>query len=211
MSLDKWTYENIATATRRYAKVNDSISFSDADLNLAINQFYMFNFVLDVKPLELEDTYSFSTVSGTDTYAIDDDTIVTIRDYGSVDGYSLKIWFDYKSFYEEWTPSAIVANNRPYEALYYGGNLIMRPTPDDIYSVEIPSWVRPLELVNAIDLPTREEWGNAIALGAAMLITGQFGESDRYTFLSNLYDEAKGKIQGKAISQKSIKRIKPQW
>lgn len=211
MTLDKWTYENIAVATRRYAKVKDSVTFSDADLKLAINQYYMLDFVLDLKPLELEDTWTFSTVAGTDTQAIDDDTIVTIRDYGSIDGYYLKIWFDYKSFYEQWEPSMSIADKLPTDALYYGGSLIMRPTPDDVYDVIIPSWVRPLELVNDSDLPTREEWGNLIALGAAKLISGQFGDSTRYSFLSSLYDEAKSKIQGKSISQKSIKRRKPQW
>jgi hypothetical protein len=146
-----------------------------------------------------------------DAVALDDDTITTIQDYGTVDGYDLQICFDYKVFFEEWPTTATIANSRPYEALFYGGTLTLRPTPDDAYSVVIPSWVRPLELVNPTDTPTREEWGEAIAIGTAKTLAGQFGDAERYSFLGALYDEYKAKIQGKALTQRAVKRIKPRW
>jgi len=211
MALGLWTLGYIRDATRRYAKLKDSVAFTDANLDRAINQFYMLRFVLDVKPMELQDTWTFSTVAATDTETIDDDTIVSIKDYGTVDGYDLKIFFDYKVWQEIWTPTATVANNRPYQALFYGGDLIMRPTPDAVYSVIIPAWVRPLELVNVDDTPSREEWGEAIACGTARNLAGQFGDEKRYAFLTGIYEDQIAKIQGKALEQHAVKRITPRW
>jgi len=211
MATDIWNFGDIKTATRNYAKLKDTTAFSDANLGDAVNRYYHYDFVLDVKPTELLDYWEFNTSSGVDTEALDDTTVAVIKDYGRVADYDLKIYFDEKLYYEQWSPLASPANARPTEALFYGGSLIMSPTPDATYAVKIPCWARPATFSIDSDLPTREEWGKMIAIGTARMLAGQYGDTKRLTFLEALFKEELARLQGKTFEQYSSKRIRPKY
>ena len=88
---------------------------------------------------------------------------------------------------------------QPTSVLMFNNLFSFYPTPDRAYRFQIKAWsllyVQPLigavkqVFTLADDKPLQEEWGPAIAYGAARRIASDFGEMDRYGELSALYKE----------------------
>lgn len=87
----------------------------------------------------------------------------------------------------------------PTAVLMFDNNFKFFPIPDRAYRFRIKAWsllyVKPAVgatktfFTLANDKPLQEEWGPAIAFGAARRIASDFGEMDRYGELSMLYKE----------------------
>lgn len=87
----------------------------------------------------------------------------------------------------------------PTSVLMFDNEFRFFPVPDKAYRFRIKAWsltyVKPATGVNkqvfekADDKPLQEEWGPAIAFGAARRIVSDFGEMDRYAELNALYKE----------------------
>jgi hypothetical protein len=92
--------------------------------------------------------------------------------------------------YQPGTPLAVLMFNNKFK--FY-------PIPDRAYRFQIKAWsllyVKPVtgsiktSFTLATDKPLQEEWGPAIAYGAARRIASDFGEMDRYAELTTLYKE----------------------
>jgi len=87
----------------------------------------------------------------------------------------------------------------PTSVLMFNNNFKFNPISDRAYRFRIKAWsllyVQPLVgspttlFTLSTDKPLQEEWGPAIAFGAARRIASDFGEMDRYGELSALYKE----------------------
>ena len=88
---------------------------------------------------------------------------------------------------------------QPTSVLMFNNTFSFYPTPDRAYRFQIQAWsllyVQPVtgdiktSFTLADDKPLQEEWGPAIAYGAARRIASDFGEMERYGELSSLYKE----------------------
>lgn len=87
----------------------------------------------------------------------------------------------------------------PRSVLMFDNQFTFFPVPDRAYRFRIKAWslltVRPTtgsfktSFTLASDRPLQDEWGPAIAFGAARRIVSDFGEVDRYAELTALYKE----------------------
>jgi hypothetical protein len=56
---------------------------------------------------------------------------------------------------------------RPYNLLYWNNEITIRPVPDNVYLVEVESFLTPSQFMMTTDHPTLNQWGQYIAYGAA--------------------------------------------
>lgn len=79
--------------------------------------------------------------------------------------------------------------NRPTDVLLYNNVFWFFPIPDTVYRCRIQAYRVEEPMTLATDTPRLEEWGEAIAYGAAREICADLGELDRYRELTALYKE----------------------
>jgi len=78
---------------------------------------------------------------------------------------------------------------RPQAILMYNNQFQLFPVPDQAYIVEMRAYSVVTELTSATDTPDLNEWGPAIAYGAARDIFSDYGELDSYAETTQLYKE----------------------
>jgi hypothetical protein len=207
-----WTLGDIKTLVRDVTALKSVNQLSDALLEDEINRFYAYQFPLEVKPLELQDWWEFTTTQSDADVALDDDNIVTIAEPAYIDGYTLKIWYDPSAFYEKWPLTQTHTENRPTDALFYKRELLLRAPPDDAYDIKIAAWARPAILTDdSTSNPTRPQWGPCIAYGTARNILWRSGDSERANEVMIMYHNAKINIDAKQVEQLSQVRAKPKF
>lgn len=64
-----------------------------------------------------------------------------------------------------WAPQYQVG--RPYNALFWNNEVTIRPVPDNVYLVEIETYLTPSQFMNTSNHPTLNQWAQYIAYGAA--------------------------------------------
>jgi hypothetical protein len=78
---------------------------------------------------------------------------------------------------------------RPQAILMYNNQFQFFPVPDQVYLVKMRAYSIVSPLVNSTDTPDLNEWGPAIAYGAARDIFSDYGELDAYAETTALYKE----------------------
>jgi hypothetical protein len=206
-----WTFSDIKLLTRDVTALKSQNVLSDTLLSDEINRFYVYEFPVEVKPLELQDWWEFNTVASDADVSLDDD-YTTIGEPAYIDGYDLKIWYDPADFYVKWPLSQTHTENRPTDALFYKRELLFRAPPDAVYAVKIQAWARPASM-DAITntTPTRIEWGPLIAYGAARNILWRSGNMERAQEVNQMYLNAKANLDAKSVEQLTNVRAKPKW
>ena len=79
--------------------------------------------------------------------------------------------------------------SRPTSVMLYNNVFRFSPTPDTVYRTRVKAYRLESELTSATETPRLEEWGPAIAYGAARQIVSDFGEQDKYAEITALYNE----------------------
>jgi hypothetical protein len=69
-----------------------------------------------------------------------------------------------------WSDTIPYQSGKPYSILYYNDAFVIRPVPDNVYTVQIEADIRPTELLSTGQSPDLEQWYQLIALGAAIKI-----------------------------------------
>jgi hypothetical protein len=59
---------------------------------------------------------------------------------------------------------------RPYNVLFWNNELTIRPVPDNVYLVEIETFLTPVQFMSQGDNPILNQWADYIAYGAALEI-----------------------------------------
>lgn len=99
--------------------------------------------------------------------------------------------------------------SRPNTVLFYGRQFTFYPTPDTTYQVRIDAYQQPRRLVNPTDVPIKPEWGEIIAIGAAMKILRNFGQFDKYQELQPYYQKERSKLMSDTDNQLMASRSPP--
>ncbi len=59
---------------------------------------------------------------------------------------------------------------RPYNLLFWNNELTIRPVPDNVYAVEVETYLTPAQFMQTTDNPILNQWSQYIAYGTAMEI-----------------------------------------
>lgn len=89
----------------------------------------------------------------------------------------------------------------PNTCLFYERQFTFFPTPDTIYQIRIDAYFQPVALVNPTDTPVKNEWGEIIAIGAALKILRNFGQFDKYQECLIYYNREKSKLASDTDNQ----------
>jgi len=76
---------------------------------------------------------------------------------------------------------------KPNTVLLYNRQFIFYPTPNTLYQARIDAFKQPLALIEPTDVPIKPEWGEIIAIGAAMKILRNFGQYEKYKEVETTY------------------------
>lgn len=60
--------------------------------------------------------------------------------------------------------------SRPYTLLFWNNQFTVRPVPDNVYKIEVESYLTPSQFLNDSDNPLLNQWWQYIALGVAIKI-----------------------------------------
>jgi hypothetical protein len=100
---------------------------------------------------------------------------------------------------------------QPTAVLAYDNKWRFYVVPNTVYGVRIKAYSVPDPLELATDTPTLEEWGPAIALGAARNIVRKKGENDLYNVLTAQYKEQISYILTRTVQNLMNTRSQPSW
>ena len=73
------TLQSIINKVRRFVGAGSSQSRTDEQIIDYINSFYLYTFPAQFRSLKLQDTYTFSTTRGIDTYPFDSEHYTTVQ------------------------------------------------------------------------------------------------------------------------------------
>jgi hypothetical protein len=59
---------------------------------------------------------------------------------------------------------------RPYTVLFWNNEFQIRPVPDNVYKVELETYLTPTQFMETTDNPTLNQWWQYIAIGAAIKV-----------------------------------------
>ncbi len=99
----------------------------------------------------------------------------------------------------------------PNTVLFYDRQFTFYPTPDTLYQARIDAYFQPFALENPTDVPIKPEWGEIIALGAALKILRNFGQFDKYNEMKVYYQREWTKLMSDTDNQLMASRTLPRW
>lgn len=98
----------------------------------------------------------------------------------------------------------------PNTALFYARQFTFFPCPDTVYQARIDAFKQPVAMVGDSDVPLKPEWGEIIAIGAAMKILRNFGQWDKYKEVEQTYfKEEWSKLMSDTDNQYMAMRSRP--
>jgi len=97
----------------------------------------------------------------------------------------------------------------PNTCLFYNRQFNFYPTPNTAFQCRIDAYIQPQPLVNASDVPVKNEWGEIIAIGAARKILRRFGQIEKYAELKAYFDEEFVKLLSDTDNQLMSSRSYP--
>jgi len=110
---------------------------------------------------------------------------------------------------------------RPQAVLFFNNQFELYPIPDKVYRFKCKGWttltvtttagVQQQQFVNPTDRPLKDQWGPAIAYGAARRIHSDYGEMDAYAEVSALYKEQINYILKRTHNQLLTTRSQPMF
>ena len=99
----------------------------------------------------------------------------------------------------------------PNTVLFYARQFEFYPTPDTAYQCRVDAYFQPQALVDPDDEPVKPEWGEIIAIGAALKILRDYGQIDKYNEVKIYYDVERSKLLSDTDNQYMAQRTQPRW
>ncbi len=100
---------------------------------------------------------------------------------------------------------------RPTSVLYYNNEFRFYTVPDTVYRVQIKAYKVPDAMVDGTDTPVLQEWGECIAFGAARQLLVDYGETERYAEITQLYKEQVSYILARTVQNLMNTRARPMF
>ena len=99
---------------------------------------------------------------------------------------------------------------RPNTVLFYNRQFYFFPCPDTVYQARIDAYKQPDALEQPDDVPIKPEWGEIIAIGAALKILRNYGQWDKYREVKETYfDVERMKLLSDTDNQSMASRTLP--
>lgn len=83
---------------------------------------------------------------------------------------------------------------RPYSLLFWNNEITIRPVPDNVYKVELESYMTPSQLLASTQSPVLNQWWQYIAIGAAMKVLEDRQDMEGYQNLIPLLERQEGLV-----------------
>ena len=99
--------------------------------------------------------------------------------------------------------AATYAVGRPYNLLFWNNEFTIRPVPDNVYLVEVESFLTPTQFMAVTDNPILNQWSQYIAYGSAMEILRDRQDMEG---VENLMEGFK-RQEGLVLERQSIEEI----
>jgi len=205
--MGNWSLSDIRTEVRKLAGRPSTSNPSDSDLNDRINRWIKFKLSTEVKLQDELTFWSFETSSGVGTQALDEG-FHTFLPPAYVDDDPLEVFYDPAAFYNRWLIDSTETNSKPQDILIMSNEVVLRPIPDDGYTIRILAYDRPAELGADSTALGWESLGELVAYGSALDLLLSGGEFDKASALKPWYDRVRAQAQDKAaqmfVSQRSV-------
>ena len=99
----------------------------------------------------------------------------------------------------------------PNTVLFYARQFTFYPAPDTAYQCRVDAYQQPAAMVNPTDTPEKQEWAEFIALGAALKILRDYGQSDKYQEVMIYYNRERTKCLSDTDNQLMATRTTPRF
>jgi hypothetical protein len=121
-----------------------------------------------------------------------------VRNIGSVDYVTGAIAFNLPAGYD--VAAGTLLNiwvsqyqpGRPYTLFFWNNEFIVRPVPNNVFKVEVETFLTPVQLLESDQVPILNQWWQLIAIGAAIKILEERQDMEGVENLAKMYDRQEG-------------------
>ena len=96
--------------------------------------------------------------------------------------------------------------SRPTSILYFDNKFVVRPVPDQVYTVNMEVYVRPTELLSDSDTPELEQWWQYIAYGASKKVLEDRMDLESIAMIEPEYKQQELLVGRRTIVQQASQR-----
>ncbi len=210
-----WTRTEIRALVRQLSGLRATGQLSDADLDLAINQYYLNVFPINTRLADFEDFYEFDTEDAVQSYAIPD-TVFSVEEPISIDdGDGDAVQFltfsrNKDGFFRTFVEDDSAATQQPETILVWRRYFYLGPIPDDAYTIKMPALQKPTAISGSVN-PLRDAWGPAIAYGTAVQLLLDAKDTDGAASITPMWikrvDETRSVDQGQLVGMRAQPRF----
>lgn len=205
-----WDRDEIRTEIRKLTGRLSVTNPSNAQLNKRINRFVRYKLPAEIHMLEQEAFYSFDTVASTGSYSFPDD-FHTLTAPAYVGDDEMDVWLDSEAFWRMYAIDTSETASKPYDILLENDNIILRPVPDDAYTIRIWGHKRPAILDDDGDELENDNWGEVVAYGVAIDFLIASGDFERAAQIRPYYEIIKENIHSKTEQTFDMARSVPMF
>lgn len=121
-----------------------------------------------------------------------------VRNIGAVDYVNGAIAFNLPAGYDLAAGTSLTIwvsqyqPGRPYTLFFWNNEFIVRPVPNNVFKVEVETFLTPVQLLESDQVPILNQWWQLIAIGASLKILEERQDMDGVENLSKMYDRQEG-------------------
>ena len=95
---------------------------------------------------------------------------------------------------------------RPSAILYFDDQFVLRPVPDQPYTINFDAYIRPTALMNATDSPQLQQWWKYIAYGAAKMVFEDRSDMESVQTILPEFQKQEILVNRRTIVQQTVRR-----
>lgn len=184
-----WTLADLRDKVRRLTGRLTPAQVSDADLDAFINHYYVNTLAAEAPHLPfLKSWWEQEASPGVDTYDIPEDYLVLTEPFYIAGAPAAWFTTDPAAFYSRFPQDQAEASGKPDSVLFFDRQVILRPVPDQAYTLKGLALQAPAALLNATDQPLAHQLGLLIAYGAAIDLLLEHGQAEEAASLGSMYE-----------------------
>lgn len=182
--------------------------------------FYELQMSTDVESYDLSGFWTFTTVANTDTYSFKDEGYVFLSPpiyLTDSDSNDVKLtWYQSPDMFYRVHPvdNTNETAGKPFDALFYQDQLLLRPKPDDAYTITVKAY-------KSLSVPTvggdpdgtadieQDYFVRYLAYGASLDYLSDYGDFETYAKVAEVFKRYRSLVLMKTAKQFRSQRPKP--
>lgn len=173
----QWTLADIRSRVRALTGKRSTTRLSVDVLDSHINNYYQNHLPELISPTELQTFFTLNTEEGVGEYGVDKDMRAVFPPVW-IAGEQAQLSHDPAWFFDMFPDRYEQPYQRPDTVLLFDRTFWLAPVPDGAYEIRATTLARPLGLTKETDKPIDQRWGEAIAVGAAILVLRNDADHD---------------------------------